>query len=784
MISWLSMDHRTYHDLEFQKVLELVAGLSATVYGRERALSLRPLTQTDLVRDTFSRIQECGTILSAEPGFCVPAVEEIRPALESARIPGSLLEARALTAVAEALGNLSRLKKRLEAMAERAPLLRGEAAGIADFDSIIDPISRCVDNLGGVRDRASQELAFIRTQQREVRNRIIEKLQGIIRSQNRNAVEEEVIVLRDGRYVIPVRTDFRRDVRGIAIDYSKTRTTVFVEPFAVVEWNNELRHLLVAEQEEVDRILRKLTGLITDRRGEIATGLAVLGEIDGLFARARYKNEIRGICPEWNASRNCVIVDGRHPLLAWRPAKPIVAQTLTLKPDASALLLTGPNAGGKTVCLKMIGLLQLAAQSGIPIPAAEGTQLPFYSKIFTDIGDAQSIEQSLSTFTAHMAHLHEILKRADAASLVLLDELGTGTDPKEGAGLAMALLDQLMAQGVRVVATTHLGEVKLYGEQKAGVVNASMEFDEEKFKPTYALRMGLPGRSYAYEIAGQLGMPASLIERAKFYQEAGNLSYEEALTRYHEQLGRLAAKEKELARIQAQMEEREAELVRRERTRAAEMEAFRDRIAKEKRSEVFGIREQFLAEMRKLTNPAARSDGHRFLSKTGEAAIRENESAAPLDMPAATTGSFDIGDGVRLRSNWMAGRIVQKLESDRYLVGVGDVKVEVHARELVPVEEKEIPKRSAVVEYAMNQAISPQVDLRGLKADEAIDALERYLDSAHLSSLLTVTVIHGKGTGKLRQEVNEYLKGAKGVKSFKMAEYNQGGAGATVVELG
>ena len=776
------MDHRTFADLEFGKVLELIAGLAATVYGRERALSLRPLDGISLAGDAFARIGECNTVLSGEPGFAIPSIEDIRPNLESARIPGSMLDPKDLLRIAEALQNTARLKQRIVAWADKAPLLAQEAGGIADFRSVIDPIFRCIDTQGTVRDQASSELAQNRVQQREIRNRIIEKLQAILRGQERNAVEDELVVLRDGRYVIPVRADFRKNVKGIAIDYSKTRTTVFVEPFAVVEWNNELRRRIVQEQEEIERILRLLTESVTRRRTEIENALAVLAEIDGLFARARFMSEVNGICPQWNRGGGCMVVAGRHPLLAWRCAKPVVAQTFSIEPDIKGLLLTGPNAGGKTVCLKMMGLLQLLAQSGIPIPAGEGTRLPFHREIYTDIGDAQSIENSLSTFSAHMAHLHEILKRADASSLILLDELGTGTDPKEGAGLAMAYLDELTQKGVRVIATTHLGELKLYGEERPGILNASMEFDEQTFRPTYRLRMGLPGRSYAYEIARQLGLPGSLIERAKSYQESGNLSYEQALTRYQEQLKRLAFKEEELKGDQVRIDQTNADLSRRERERAAEMREFREKLQKEKRAEIAEIKEQFLAEMRKLSDPAARSGGHRFLSKVHKQVTQEKPSPASVPGPAREY-SFEAGEAVRLRSNMMAGTVVAKLDAGRYRVAVGDIKVDVHASELSPVGDKEPVQRRAVIEYELSDVISPEVDLRGLKAEEAIEALEKYLDSVRLSSLHKVTVIHGKGTGKLRVEVAEFLKKAAGVKSFKLAEYNEGGTGATVVEL-
>ena len=783
MKNTITIDSRTINDLEFQKVLDIVALYAGTIHGKERIYALRPISDINEIKIIFNKITQFQKLLNIEPDYQIPAVEDIRPLLERAKINGSILKPVELLSVAGTLQSCMSVKSSLLKHRTTMSLICDEAENIDDFSEFIRNIHKCITHGAEIKDNASPELSLVRRQQREIRNRIIQKLEGILRKLDRNAIDSELISIREGRYVIPVRYDFKGHVKGLIIDFSNSRTTAFIEPFSVVEWNNDLRSMQIREKDEIERICKRLTGAITILYNEIKQTLLIIAEIDSLCARAIFCNKTKGTCPQLNTGYYCKINRGRHPLLAHKTSK-VISQSLHLSPDTKGMLLTGPNAGGKTVCLKMIGLLHLMGLSGIPVPADEGTSIHSYKKIFADIGDLQSIENSLSTFSAHISRLYDMLKKADAQTLILIDELGTGTDPVEGASLAIAILESLMNKNARFIATTHLNDLKIFGDNKPNLINARMEFNENSYQPAFILRTGIPGKSYAFEIAQHLGIDQTIIEHARKYSGTVSQLYENAVTRYQQLIKSAEDREKTIKEKLMQAEEREKKIEKREKDIRQWQDIFKNKILKEKQQYMEQLKKNFLEEIRKITNTGATSESHKFLSqihKEHNQLIKDRLTVSD----SAVSEKFSEGQIVRFKVNSMRGEVVKELGKQRYLISVGNIKIEAHARELSSVKDKHSKPTGQIstIEYEIDNDISPQCDIRGLKSEEAITALDKYIDSLRLSSLTRALIIHGKGTGKLRESVAEYLANCPGIKKVSLAEQHEGGTGATVIEL-
>ncbi len=801
------MHERTLRVLEFDKILEQLARHTAFSVGRERALTLRPSDDIRQVRDWQAETSEARRLLDEKSDIYLGAVHDLRPLLEQA-LRGSPLLPADLLAVRYTLQRARALNRAIGRVADRFPHIADVALRLDAPTAIIDEIGRCIDERGEILDSASEALGRIRRELREAHARLMERLQRIVTTAaNAPYLQEAIVTQRQGRYVIPLRAEFKGRIPGLVHDQSGSGATLFIEPLAVVELNNRYREAQLAEEEETRRILLRLTEMIAREADVIGRTVEALGDLDLILAKARYAQELQATEPElvpWKdeSSRSKVKAVGNHPgsTIRLMQARHPLLDPLTVVPvdiylddDYFILVITGPNTGGKTVTLKTTGLLTLMAQAGLAIPAAEGSRLSVFEQVFADIGDEQSIEQSLSTFSSHMTHIVEILDLADARSLVLLDELGAGTDPEEGAALAQALLGALLERRITALATTHYSELKVFAHNTPFVANASVEFDIETLSPTYKLSIGLPGRSNAFAIARRLGLPEPIVARAEALVSPQSLEAEAMLAEIK------AAREAALAaEADAKAALRRAEALNADlRYRLAKIEEARRAVLAEARAQAEAELEALRAEIGRLRAQLSAAAPVRpgqslheaWLAEAEEVLSRRAAQARPLPAaatpsPAVVDGPLQPGDKVWVPSLQASGEVVA--------VGPRDVEVKVGGfrLKLAPgrVELRQRGEQPAVLRETTITAPKPpspgiELDLRGLTVDEMLVELDRYLDTAYLAGLPFVRIIHGKGTGALRQAVREELRGHPLVSEFRAGDLNEGGEGVTVARL-
>jgi MutS2 family protein len=793
------MNERSLRVLEYPKIIAMLAQMTAFAPGRELAERLQPLTDAAAVEEALDATAEALALLERGGSDLLAGARDVREAVRRAGLGGVLSPAELLDVAATA-GAVRRARRALLADPDANPRLARLALRMGSFVAVEEAVAACIGEDGQVLDRASPKLAQLRTRIRTLQARARERLEAALRAAAaRNYLQEVLITVRNGRYVVPVKQEHRHDVPGIVHDTSASGATVFVEPMAVVELNNEISAAKAEEEREVARIL----GELSRRVGEAADGLLesinALAELDLAVAKARLARHMRAERPKMNEDGWISIRAGRHPLLSG----PVVPVDVWVGRDFRVLVITGPNTGGKTVTLKTIGLFCLMAQAGLFVPAAPGTELSVFRGVFADIGDEQSIEQNLSTFSAHMANIVEMLKMVDRRCLVLLDELGAGTDPQEGAALAMALLEHLQQVGAVVVATTHHSELKAFVHSRPGMENASMEFDPETLAPTYRLQMGLPGRSNALEIAARLGLPQSILERARGQFLRHENTRVEELLRSLQEAARAAEEERrqaerlraEAERIKAEWEAKHRELQERRRELLASAQREAKEIVRAARQEA----EAIIAELRRRQDEAGVKEARAGLARLAArlAALEAAEAEPDLAAPPGTAPAvrpLRVGDTVLVKSIRQPGRLHSGPDAQgQWTVIMGNMRLVVPEHDLVPLaEEKAAPAvaQGAVppsvrldVAAAKRASVSPEVHLRGMTVDEALGALEKYLDDALLAGLDKVRVVHGKGTGALRQAVHGYLRAHPRVKKFYFAEPAAGGHGVTVAEL-
>ena len=800
------MDDKTLHLLEYPRILDILSGFCSFAVSKDKARSLRPASTLDGARRWQAETAESMQFLSTRPDLTIGGARDIRQMVDLAAHGGVLTTAELLDLKSTLIAarSLGRIFEKLE---HQFPNLCAIAFRLPPPLGLVDAISRAISDRGDILDSASDRLSAIRRDLRITHERLLSRLQRIISDpKNGPLLQEALITQRDGRYVIPLRSEFKGRIKSIVHDQSSSGATLFVEPLGVVDANNEYRELQLAERDEERRILAEFSEQVGRQAGDLLNLVETVAEIDFALARARYAMDIVATEPEIlpfkirSGSRHpgsvIRLTDARHPLL---DPERVVAVDVELDDQTYSLVVTGPNTGGKTVTLKTVGLLSLMAQSGLHIPAHSGSQLSFFENIFADIGDEQSIEQSLSTFSGHITNIIYILERANRRSLVILDELGAGTDPQEGAALARALLSHLLERSITTLVTTHHPELKAFAHAAPGVVNASVEFDLETLQPTYHLTVGLPGRSNALAIAQRLGMPESIISQARAELDPTDLRAEDLLDEIHRQrdLSRQSRAAADRARHEA--ETMRSELSRRLEKIEEERRDLLEKARQEAEAQVREIEEELRQARRALVRARQPLDAleaaEENLANAAESVEKPVERRnINLAGPEAAR-PIRLGDKVQIHGLGMQG-VVTSLSEEEAEVQVGALRIRTRLVELfrpgtTPVEqetETRLTRRrkapaSQPVTFSQPESPGLELDLRGQRADEALDALDRYLDSASLAGLLFVRIIHGKGTGKLRQAVREALQGHAVVKSFENGAEKEGGDGVTVVKI-
>lgn len=782
------MNEKTFRVLEFEKILTRLSNYASSPLGKELALNLRPaLTSAEIKAGQAETTEACFLIQSGER-IPLGGIFDLRAVFKKAGL-GGVLSPEELAAVGETCRAARLFREFFRGdKEETVPTLAALAAGLTAFPAVEEAIARAITPEGEVRDDASPQLYRLRSQMRTFQNRVRDKLEAIVHgNETRKYLQEALITLRNGRYVIPVKQEYRQVLPGIVHDQSASGATLFIEPMAIVEINNQLRQVEAEEKKEVARILAALSALVGEVASPALVNLKILARLDLAFAKARYSQAIGGTEPVINDQAYLRLLAARHPLLEGD----VVPIDLELGRGFQTLVITGPNTGGKTVSLKTAGLLTLMAQSGLHIPAASGSEVGVFTGVYCDIGDEQSIEQSLSTFSSHLTNIISILKEARSEdSLVLLDELGAGTDPAEGATLAVALLEEFHRRGVRTIATTHYGDLKVFAYNTPGVQNASVEFDPQTLAPTYRLLIGLPGRSNALAVASRLGLDPAIIERARELLSPGERRVEDLIGEIMKERQMLEQERRDASalRLRAQREEQEL------RAELAKLKAKRNELMKEAREEARALiretrreMENLLRSLQEAAGPSARTK----LANEARAAMAEQLEALTeplLPGDSAYQGELEVGLKVKLAGFGQEG-VILDLNAENALVQAGAVRLWVERGKLTPLgEEKQAPAAPGTVKMgALAQekvkTISPELDLRGMTVEEALQVTDKYLDEAILAGLPWVRLIHGKGTGALRAAIKDYVKKHPRVKKYRWGETNEGGMGVTVVEL-
>ena len=786
------MNERNLKRLEFHRVKERLAGYAYSEPGRELALNLAPLGDLEMINHALARVTEGREVLRLEPTARLDGWNDVREqARRSAR--GGVLEPPDLWHVLQTLAASRQIASFFRQRVELYPRLSQIALGLGDFREVEKRIGDAILPGGEISDRASEKLFSLRRRIIATQQRVKDRLDAIIRSTSRQKyLQDAIVTIREGRYVVPVKLEYRAQVPGIVHDQSASGATLFIEPMPVVEANNEVRTLISEEKQEVARILQELSGAVGNIAEDLLYTLEILSLLDFIMACAQYSRSIDGLAPKMVEVVKLDIRRARHPLL---PGKAVPVSVL-LGDEFDALVVTGPNTGGKTVALKTVGLMVVMAHAGLHIPADDGTVIGMYDSVFVDIGDEQSIEQSLSTFSSHMANIVGTLSGAGPGSLVLLDELGAGTDPDEGAALAQAILDRLQELGAAVVATTHYGELKNYAFSRERVENASVEFDPETLRPTYRLLIGRPGHSNAFEIARRLGLSDNMVQRARGYLTAEQVQAADLM------------RDLERARIQAERDREEAAKLRREageyRQRyLTQMERIRtrreeiiSRAVSESREMVKRTRREadcLIEELKTaLKEESARARSH----SVGDARRRlgdlmvELEEQAPRGAPRTDSpplATVRPGDEVFIPRYGQRGTVLEEPDRDGGVhVRVGMIRMTINKKELrEAVDKKTGPGEAVAGKLARQKAreVSTRLDLRGMRVEEALAEMEKYLDDACLAGLPVIYIVHGKGTGALRAAVQTILKGHLRVKNFRLGEQGEGGSGVTVAEM-
>ena len=786
---------KSIQTLEFPAVLELLAAQAVSDETKERVRSIRPSTdrgQVNLLLQETTAARKMMDIHGA------PALSNLRPvaaSLQRAHL-GGVLNTRELLQIASVL-RTTRNVASYSGVGEEKTCIHSIFKSLTPNKYLEEKISGAILSEDEIADNASAELADLRRKIRVTSGKAREVLQRIISSSSAKYLQEAIITIRSNRFVVPVKAEFKGSIPGLVHDVSASGSTYFIEPMGAVKANNELRELLSKEEAEIQRILASLSREAASFREDILQNYDLLLALDLIFARGKLSYQMNGMEPKLVEDGGFVFRHARHPLLDKKKAVPI---DLELGQSFDTLVITGPNTGGKTVTLKTAGLLTLMAQCGLHLPVDDGSQVSIFEKVLADIGDEQSIEQSLSTFSSHITNIVKVLGEANDRTLLLFDELGAGTDPVEGAALATAIIEESWSLGAKVMATTHYAELKLYAMTTAGVENASCEFDVETLRPTYRLLIGIPGKSNAFAIARRLGLPEHVIELAGGHLDRQNVQFEDVLSKMERQRQEMEAEKREAARLRLQMEQD-----------AAAAKEHRKRLETERAKMLDGAREEareILAEARAVSNTVFHElDQMKKKQKEGQdwqnvnqqrSALRQrinqaDEKFHTRSLPQEEeepTRPAQVGDTVELKRMGTRAQVLQVNKDGSLQLQAGILKISAKQTEVRVVDapkhnaQKQMRRMVRRVQSQMRASgARPELDIRGMTGDEGVAMVDRFLDDAVMAHLTTVTIIHGKGTGALRQAVQQHLKTCKYVKGFRLGRYGEGETGVTIVEL-
>lgn len=784
------MEQRVLKTLEYYKIIDLLIDKATSTAGKIKARELTPHTSLEAVRYAQRGTEEASTVLRLKGSAPLGGIRDINSAIQRARL-GAMLGPMELLDIASTTFAGRRLKTFLLELTEEHGLtiLQSHCDQIEGLRDLEGEIKRCIDDNGEVMDSASLELRQIRQEIRSLESRIREKLEQMTRSSSyQKMLMENIITIRSDRYVIPVKQEYRHVFGGIVHDQSASGATLFIEPEVIVSMNNKLREVRLKEEREVEKILYQLTEAVAQNVEPLLVNIEELAELDFLFAKAQLAYSMKATRPILNDRGYIRMKKARHPLI---PLDVVVPIDVELGTNYTAIVITGPNTGGKTVTIKTIGLLSLMAMSGLHVPAEEESELAVFSSVFADIGDEQSIEQSLSTFSSHLTNIIGILRDMDERSLVLFDELGAGTDPTEGAALAMSILDHVISRGARLVATTHYSELKAYAYDRPEVINASVEFDVETLRPTYRLLIGVPGRSNAFAIAARLGLPHEIIQQAR-----GSISEEENQVETMIASLERNTKSAENARQEAEQLRKEADELRRqleeERNQfVIEKNSLIEKAEEEARLAVQLAKEEadsIIRELRKMRSEGLEIKEHRLIDakkRLGDAVLELEKEKVKKPAKAVRATQIKVGDEVMVNSFGQKGTVLEQITDKEFLVQIGIMKMKVKRDDMSVVKAQATQK--PVVQYTAVKSrqnnVKLELDLRGYNVEDGIAEIDRYLDEVLLAGFHSVSIIHGHGTGVLRKGVHEFLRGHRNVKSFRLGGQGEGGVGATIVEL-
>jgi DNA mismatch repair protein MutS2 len=778
--------------LEFNKIRDMLAERTGSVIGRELAESTVPINDAAEVRTRLAETAEAREIMNHVPSVPLGGIRDIRAAIKRAAL-GAILEPHELLAVSSTLYAARRMKSFLSDLPVETPLLTALSGQITILRNIETTIEATVNEQGIIRDDASSELLKLRREIKQAQSRVKEKLDSILRStEQQKYFQDTLVTMRGDRYVIPIKQEHRHNFPGIVHDQSASGATLFIEPLAIVNLNNDIKQLMAAEKNEIERILTVVSGQIAKVAGQIEENLAILAQLDFVFAKAKLSIDMRAIQPVLNTQGYINLIQARHPLI---PQENVVPIDVHLGRHFSTLLITGPNTGGKTVTLKTVGLFSLMTQAGLFIPAAPDSEMTVIGHIFADIGDEQSIEQSLSTFSGHMTNLVGILRKVGANDLVLIDEIGAGTDPSEGAALAMSILEYMHRIGAKTIATTHYSELKTFAYTRHGIENASVEFDIQTLRPTYRLLIGIPGSSNAFAISHRLGLSDNIIARAKELINKEHADFEAILQALEEQKKAYTSRLDEIKRLELELKRTKDSITEQERVlaekrttvlaKAQEEAAAVIRQARRNAEEIIAeLKAQFSEHNSRQRQNAIEAARRNLKTSSSEVAGFAVEDHTDL---ALTADMIKEGMHVYVSTLKQKGEIIAINEPDVTVqMGILKLTVPLAACRLLTAtaaQAHQAPPAARRVTMAKTTDAKRQIDIRGLTIEEAELTLDKYIDAALLAGLNEVLIIHGKGTGALRKGVKEYLASHPRIAGSQVADLNEGGTGATVARL-